>query len=62
MGIETKAQEELQENKDSDIHFYCVGYWVIRYYLNGYVMGNLEGHKASRVSRRHYQQHFFLMM
>lgn len=49
MGIE-KAQEELQENKDSDIHFYCVGYSVIRYYLNGYVMGNLEGHKASRVS------------
>ena len=49
MGIE-KAQEELQESKDSDIHFYCVGYSVIRYYLNGYVMGNLEGHKASRVS------------
>jgi len=49
MGIE-KAQDELQENNESDIHFYCVGYSVIRYYLNGYVMGNLEGHKATKVS------------
>lgn len=49
LGIE-KAQNELQEKNDSDIHFYCVGYSVIRYYLNGYMIGNLEGHKATRIS------------
>ncbi len=49
IGIE-KAQDELQKNNDTDLHFYCVGYSVIRYYLNGYVIGNLEGHKASKVS------------
>ena len=49
LGIE-KAQDELQQNNDTDLHFYCVGYSVIKYYLNGYVMGNLEGHKANKVA------------
>ena len=29
--------------------FYCVGYTIIRYYLNGYQISNLQGHKAKRV-------------
>lgn len=49
LGIE-KAQDELLQNNDTDLHFYCVGYSVIKYYLNGYVMGNLEGHKANKVA------------
>lgn len=48
MGVE-KAYEEFMKVNDTDMKFYCVGYTPIRYYLNGYQMGNLEGHKAKRV-------------
>ncbi|MDO4512973.1 MAG: cell division FtsA domain-containing protein, partial [Lachnospiraceae bacterium] len=48
-GVE-KAYQDLGEENDSDIKFYCVGYSVIRYFLNGYPMGNLEGHKAKEIS------------
>lgn len=30
--------------------FYCVGYTAMRYYMNGYQMGNLEGHKAKTIA------------
>lgn len=30
--------------------FYCVGYTPMRYYMNGYQMGNLEGHKAKSIA------------
>lgn len=49
MGVE-KAFEEFSASNDTDMQFYCVGYTAIRYYLNGYVIGNLEGHKAKTVS------------
>ncbi len=49
LGME-KAQQELQRENKSDIRFYCVGYSVVRYYLNGNFIANLEGHKAVRVS------------
>ena len=45
MGVE-KAYADFEAGNDSDAKFYCVGYSVIRYYLNGYQIGNLEGHKA----------------
>jgi len=45
MGVE-KAYAEFEAGNDSESKFYCVGYSVIRYYLNGYQIGNLEGHKA----------------
>ena len=48
MGVE-KAYEEFLENNDTDMKFYCVGYSVVRYYMNGYAMGNLEGHKAKTI-------------
>lgn len=48
MGVE-KAYEEFLENNDTDLKFYCVGYSVVRYYMNGYTMGNLEGHKAKTI-------------
>lgn len=48
MGVE-KAYEEFLENNDTDVKFYCVGYSVVRYYMNGYTMGNLEGHKAKTI-------------
>lgn len=48
MGVE-KAYEEFLEHNDTDMKFYCVGYSVVRYYMNGYTMGNLEGHKARTI-------------
>ena len=50
MGVE-KAYEEFQKNNsDNDMKFYCVGYTPMRYYMNGYQMGNLEGHKAKTIA------------
>ena len=48
MGVE-KAYEEFLDSNDTDMKFYCVGYSVVRYYMNGYTMGNLEGHKARTI-------------
>ncbi len=48
LGVE-KAYEEFTAANDMDMQFYCVGYTAIRYYLNGYVIGNLEGHKAKNI-------------
>lgn len=48
MGVE-KAYGEFLEGNDSDMKFYCVGYSVVRYYMNGYAMGNLEGHRARSI-------------
>lgn len=48
LGVE-KAYEEFLESNDTDMKFYCVGYSVVRYYMNGYQMGNLEGHKAKTI-------------
>lgn len=45
MGVE-KAYQEFLEINDTEMKFYCVGYSVVRYYMNHYPMGNLEGHKA----------------
>lgn len=45
MGVE-RAYEEFTKNNDTNMQFYCVGYTSMRYYLNGYPIGNLEGHKA----------------
>lgn len=50
MGVE-KAYEEFQNsNTDTDMKFYCVGYTAMRYYMNGYQIGNLEGHKAKNIA------------
>lgn len=49
LGIE-KAYREFTDAENPDLKFYCVGYSVVRYYLNGVVMGNLEGHKATKIS------------
>jgi cell division protein FtsA len=48
-GVE-KAYEEFQSTNDTGLKFYCVGYTPMRYYMNGYQIGNLEGHKAKTIS------------
>ncbi len=45
LGVE-KAQEELKEKNDTRYKFYCVGYSVVKYYLNEEIFISLEGHKA----------------
>lgn len=50
IGIQ-KAYEILrQETREENINFYCVGYTVVHYYLNGLMMINLEGHKGSKIA------------
>jgi cell division protein FtsA len=50
IGVE-KAYDTLREEmKEDKINFYCVGYTVIRYYLNGFSITKLDGHKASKIS------------
>lgn len=48
LGVE-QAHDKLSR-EDSNIHFYCVGYTVIKYFLNDYDMNFLEGHKARKVA------------
>nr|MBQ8252869.1 rod shape-determining protein [Lachnospiraceae bacterium] len=48
-GVE-KAYEQFQKDNDLDMKFYCVGYTVMRYYMNGYPMSNLENHKAKVIA------------
>ncbi len=45
LGVE-QAYEEFLRTNDSEMKFYCVGYTPMRYYMNGYQIGNLEGHKV----------------
>ena len=49
LGIE-KASGILKEENDTKFKFYCVGYSVVKYYLNEDIFSNLEGHKADRIS------------
>ena len=48
LGVE-KAQEELKEKNDTRYKFYCVGYSVVKYYLNGEHFTSLEDHKANLI-------------
>lgn len=45
VGVE-QAYEEFQKNNDTEMKFYCVGYTPMHYYMNGYPIGNLTGHKV----------------
>ncbi len=52
IGIEDahdKLRKEL-EDEDETTKFYCVGYTVIKYYLNDIEISNLEGHKGSHIA------------
>lgn len=48
LGIE-QAFEDFQEKNDTNMHFYCVGYSVVRYFLNGMWIGWPEHHKAKTI-------------
>lgn len=48
LGIE-KAQDILKEKNDTAYKFYCVGYSVVKFYLNDELFISLEGHKANKI-------------
>jgi len=48
LGVD-KAQIELKQKNDTKYKFYCVGYSVVKYYLNDEVFISLEGHKAEYI-------------
>lgn len=45
LGVE-KAYSIINK-PESLLRYYCVGYTIIKYYLNGYFMTSLEGHKGN---------------
>jgi cell division protein FtsA len=42
------AEDEV--NKSTQGMLYCVGYSVINYYLNGYIISNLNSHKGEKIA------------
>ena len=50
LGVEKAYESIRKDTKDSRMNFYCVGYTVVKYYLNELPISNLEGHKASLIS------------
>jgi len=48
LGIE-KAYDVIR-NDDPDVEYYCVGYSVIKSYLNDYIINVLEGHRGKKIS------------
>ncbi len=48
IGVE-KAHDKILEDNNSGIKFFCVGYTVVKYYLNEFEITNLEGHKANKI-------------
>lgn len=51
LGVD-KAAQELKEKNDTNYKFYCVGYSIMKYYLNGEIFSNLESHKADKISEK----------
>ena len=52
IGVEKAHEiimEELSSNKEKT-KYYCVGYTVVKYYLNDYEINNLEGHKGTKIA------------
>lgn len=52
IGVEKAHEiimEELSQDKETT-KYYCVGYTVIKYFLNDYEINNLEGHKGTKIA------------
>jgi len=54
-SLEVDAVQNAQMKLDNEVideekmPFYCVGYSVVNYYLNGYVISSLVGHKGKKI-------------
>jgi len=49
-GVETAKAEQLKASAKTD--YFCVAYSVINYYLDGYIIANLEGHKGTSIGAK----------
>ncbi len=49
LGVENAHKKMREETKNGEHHFFCVAYTVMHYYLNGFMITNLEEHKALRI-------------
>ena len=49
LGVEN-AYDDFQKVNTLDIKFYCVGYTVVKYYMNDYPISTLERHKARKIA------------
>ncbi len=49
MGIEKAYEEIRKEAEDKEKHFFCVGYSIVKYFLNGYPMEMIKMHTANAI-------------
>ena len=49
LGVENAHKKMKEETKDAEHNFFCVAYTVVHYYLNDFIITNLEEHKASKI-------------
>ncbi len=53
--LELQGVEEaknIQESKDNATEYFCVAYSVIQYYLDDYIIANLDGHKGQSIGAK----------
>lgn len=50
-GVEMAKAKQQQEGKNN-IDYYCVAYTVISYYMDDYLIANLEGHRGNKISAK----------
>lgn len=52
IGVEQAHNEILRELNESHetTKYFCVGYTVVKYFLNNYEITNLEGHKGTKIA------------
>ncbi len=51
LGVD-KAAQQLKEANDTKYKFYCVGYSVMKYFINDEIFSNIESHKADKISAK----------
>ena len=49
-GVEDAYKKLLEEINSKDLRFYCVGYSAVKYFVNGYSISKLQGHRANKIS------------
>lgn len=49
LGVEQAHKKMKEETKDNEHNFFCVAYTVVHYYLNDFMITNLEEHKAIKI-------------
>lgn len=48
-GVESAKRKLEDQNKLKEFDYFCVGYSVIHYYLDDYMISNLEGHRGIKM-------------